>query len=95
MVDTFAKDYARRGMLAYVERIQREERTHGVDTLAHQKWSGANYYDRYLKTVQGGISSTAAMGKGVTEEQFKESWTRPGADGMGEGTSLVVAKSRM
>ncbi|XP_010488192.1 PREDICTED: isocitrate lyase [Camelina sativa] len=95
VVDTFAKDYARRGMLAYVERIQREERTHGVDTLAHQKWSGANYYDRYLKTVQGGISSTAAMGKGVTEEQFKESWTRPGADGMGEGTSLVVAKSRM
>ena len=32
---------------------------------------------------------------GVTEEQFKESWTRPGAAGMGEGTSLVVAKSRM
>ncbi|CAN8258505.1 unnamed protein product [Cochlearia groenlandica] len=95
VVDTFAKDYARRGMLAYVERIQREERSNGVDTLAHQKWSGANYYDRYLKTVQGGISSTAAMGKGVTEEQFKESWTRPGADGMGEGTNLVVAKSRM
>ncbi|WZZ61051.1 hypothetical protein YC2023_061158 [Brassica napus] len=63
VVDTFAKDYARRGMLAYVERIQREERSNGVDTLAHQKWSGANYYDRYLKTVQGGISSTAAMGK--------------------------------
>ncbi|CAG7876772.1 unnamed protein product [Brassica rapa] len=95
VVDTFAKDYARRGMLAYVERIQREERSNGVDTLAHQKWSGANYYDRYLKTVQGGISSTAAMGKGVTEEQFKETWTRPGAAGMGEGTSLVVAKSRM
>lgn len=65
VVDTFAKDYARRGMLAYVERIQREERSNGVDTLAHQKWSGANYYDRYLKTVQGGISSTAAMGKGM------------------------------
>ena len=32
---------------------------------------------------------------GVSEEQFKESWTRPGAAGMGEGTSLVVAKSRM
>lgn len=64
VVDTFAKDYARRGMLAYVERIQREERNNGVDTLAHQKWSGANYYDKYRKTVQGGISSTAAMGKG-------------------------------
>lgn len=64
VIDTFARDYATRGMQAYVERIQRQERTHGVDTLAHQKWSGANYYDRYLKTVQGGIASTAAMGKG-------------------------------
>ncbi|KAL0001726.1 hypothetical protein SO802_015507 [Lithocarpus litseifolius] len=63
-IDTFARDYERRGMLAYVERIQREERNNGVDTLAHQKWSGANYYDKYLKTVQGGISSTAAMGRG-------------------------------
>ncbi|XP_062151006.1 isocitrate lyase [Alnus glutinosa] len=95
VIDTFAKDYARRGMLAYVERIQREERSNGVDTLAHQKWSGANYYDKYLKTVQGGISSTAAMGKGVTEEQFKETWTRPGAVNMGEGTDIVVAKARM
>ncbi|XP_059449169.1 isocitrate lyase [Corylus avellana] len=95
VIDTFAKDYARRGMLAYVERIQREERNNGVDTLAHQKWSGANYYDKYLKTVQGGISSTAAMGKGVTEEQFKETWTRPGAVNMGEGTNVVVAKARM
>ncbi|KAJ4801471.1 Isocitrate lyase [Rhynchospora pubera] len=95
VVDTFAKDFARRGMLAYVERIQREERNNGVDTLAHQKWSGANYYDRYLKTVQGGISSTAAMGKGVTEEQFKETWTRSGAEGMNGGATAVVAKSRM
>lgn len=64
IVDTFAEDFARRGMLAYVEKIQREERNNGVDTLAHQKWSGANYYDRILRTVQGGITSTAAMGKG-------------------------------
>jgi isocitrate lyase len=64
VTDTFARDFARRGMLAYVERIQREERNNGVETLEHQKWSGANFYDRVLKTVQGGISSTAAMGKG-------------------------------
>lgn len=95
VIDTFARDFARRGMLAYVERIQREERNNGVDTLAHQKWSGANYYDRVLKTVQGGISSTAAMGKGVTEEQFKETWTRPGAVEMGEDSPVVVAKARM
>ncbi|XP_058734868.1 isocitrate lyase 2-like [Vicia villosa] len=93
---TFAKDFASRGMLAYVERIQREERKNGVDTLAHQKWAGANYYDRYLKTVQGGVASTAAMGKGVTEEQFKETWTRPGAVGINGGNgSTVVAKARM
>ncbi len=58
-------------MLAYVEGIQRQERIHGVETLAHQKWSGAEYYDNMIKTVQGGVASTAAMGKGVTESQFK------------------------
>ncbi|XP_027347858.1 isocitrate lyase 2 [Abrus precatorius] len=94
ITSTFARDFANRGMLAYVERIQREERNNGVDTLAHQKWAGANYYDRYLKTVQGGVASTAAMGKGVTEEQFKESWTRPGAIDI-DRSSMVVAKARM
>ncbi|TPX44248.1 isocitrate lyase [Synchytrium endobioticum] len=67
----FARDFSQRGMLAYVETIQRQERKNGVDVLQHQKWSGANYYDNMIKTVQGGIASTAAMGKGVTEEQFK------------------------
>ncbi|CAH9121178.1 unnamed protein product [Cuscuta epithymum] len=94
IVDTFAKDFASRGMLAYVEKIQREERKHGVDTLAHQKWSGANYYDRVLRTVQGGITSTAAMGKGVTEEQFQETWTRQGTTDMGDG-GVVIAKARL
>nr|XP_016435999.1 PREDICTED: isocitrate lyase-like [Nicotiana tabacum] len=94
IVDTFAKDFAKRGMLAYVEKIRREERKHGVDTLAHQKWSGANYYDRVLRTVQGGITSTAAMGKGVTEEQFEEKWTREGATNLGDG-NMVIAKAGM
>ncbi|TPX34290.1 isocitrate lyase [Synchytrium microbalum] len=67
----FARDFSQRGMLAYVETIQRQERKNGVDVLQHQKWSGANYYDNMIKSVQGGIASTAAMGKGVTEEQFK------------------------
>lgn len=71
ITDKFAKDYAERGMLAYVQEIQRQERIHGVETLAHQKWSGAEYYDNLIKTVQGGVASTAAMGKGVTESQFK------------------------
>ncbi|KAJ1960605.1 isocitrate lyase 1 [Dispira parvispora] len=70
VVDTFAKDFAQRGMLAYVQGIQRQEREHGVDMLAHQKWSGAYYVDSLMKTVTGGVSSTAAMGQGVTESQF-------------------------
>lgn len=35
------------------------------------QWSGGDYADSLLKTVTGGVSSTAAMGKGVTEDQFK------------------------
>lgn len=45
ITDLFARDYAKRGMLAYVSGIQRQERINGVETLAHQKWSGAEYYD--------------------------------------------------
>jgi len=71
-IDRFAADYAKRGMLAYVEGIQRVERAFGVETLQHQAWSGANYVDRMLKSVTGGVSSTAAMGKGVTETQFTQ-----------------------
>lgn len=36
-------------MMAYVEKIQRQEREHGVETLTHQKWSGAEYYDNLSK----------------------------------------------
>ncbi|KAJ1551554.1 isocitrate lyase 1, partial [Nowakowskiella sp. JEL0078] len=63
ITDIFSKDFSKRGMLAYVEGIQRKEREHGVELLAHQKWSGAEYFDNLIKTVQGGIASTAAMGK--------------------------------
>ena len=60
-------------MKAYVELIQRRERDIGCDVLTHQKWSGADYADNMMKAVTGGVSSTAAMGKGVTEAQFAES----------------------
>ena len=36
------------------------------------QWSGADYMDNLMKTVTGGVSSTAAMGKGVTEDQFHD-----------------------
>ncbi|PYH97327.1 isocitrate lyase and phosphorylmutase [Aspergillus ellipticus CBS 707.79] len=71
ITDQFAKAYAKQGMRAYGELVQEPEIEHGVDVVTHQKWSGANYVDNLLKMVTGGISSTAAMGKGVTEDQFK------------------------
>lgn len=57
-------------MKAYVEIVQSQEREIGCDVLTHQKWSGADYADSLIKTVTGGVSSTAAMGSGVTESQF-------------------------
>ena len=65
--DKFAKEYAKRGMRAYGELIQAPEMDNKVDVVTHQKWSGANYVDNLLKMVTGGVSSTSAMGKGVTE----------------------------
>ncbi len=66
----FAKAYSQQGMRAYGELVQEPEMEGGVDVVKHQKWSGANYVDELLKMVQGGVSSTSAMGKGVTEDQF-------------------------
>merc|ERR1711939_769590 len=68
--NAFAKDYAKRGMLAYGELVQEPEMANNIDVVKHQKWSGANYVDNMLKMVTGGVSSTSAMGKGVTEDQF-------------------------
>ncbi|KAL2125976.1 hypothetical protein VTI74DRAFT_2037 [Chaetomium olivicolor] len=68
--DRFARAYAQQGMRAYGELVQEPEMDLGVDVVKHQKWSGATYVDELQKMVTGGISSTAAMGKGVTEDQF-------------------------
>ncbi|TGJ88670.1 hypothetical protein E0Z10_g55 [Xylaria hypoxylon] len=68
--DRFAAAYAQNGMRAYGELVQEPEIDAGVDVVKHQKWSGATYVDELQKMVTGGISSTAAMGKGVTEDQF-------------------------
>merc|ERR1711935_47677 len=51
-IDNFAKDFKTRGMLSYVETIQREERKNKVETLTHQTWSGAQLIDAQLSTVQ-------------------------------------------
>ncbi|EGX91393.1 isocitrate lyase [Cordyceps militaris CM01] len=68
--DSFAKAYAKNGMRAYGELVQEPEMELGVDVVKHQKWSGANYVDELQKMITGGVSSTSAMGKGVTEDQF-------------------------
>ncbi|KZZ91070.1 Isocitrate lyase/phosphorylmutase [Moelleriella libera RCEF 2490] len=68
--DTFAKAYSKHGMRAYGELVQEPEMEGAVDVVKHQKWSGATYVDELQKMVTGGVSSTAAMGKGVTEDQF-------------------------
>lgn len=68
---SFAKGFSERGMHAYGQDVQKQEIELGVDTVKHQKWSGAEYIDDILKMLTGGVSSTAAMGKGVTEDQFK------------------------
>ena len=70
IADTFSKAYIKQGMRAYGEIIQEPEMENGIEVVTHQTWSGANYVDNMLKMVSGGVSSTAAMGKGVTEEQF-------------------------
>jgi len=71
-IDNFAKNYSEIGMRAYGQTIQQPEIENGVEVVKHQKWSGAEYIDNLLKLVTGGVSSTAAMGAGVTEDQFKD-----------------------
>lgn len=71
-VDTFAKNYAEIGMKAYGQQVQKPEIEGGVEVVKHQKWSGAEYIDSLLRMVSGGVTSTAAMGAGVTEDQFKD-----------------------
>lgn len=70
-VDNFSRDFAAHGMRAYGQNIQAKEIESGVEVVKHQKWSGAEYVDSIVKLVTGGVSSTSAMGAGVTESQFK------------------------
>lgn len=70
IITKLARAFGDRGMLAYVQDIQRQERAHQVELLTHQKWSGAELVDQMVNVASGGVSSTAAMGAGVTEAQF-------------------------
>mmetsp|Transcript_29781 Transcript_29781/g.89600 ORF Transcript_29781/g.89600 Transcript_29781/m.89600 type:complete len:336 (+) Transcript_29781:204-1211(+) len=80
----FVRDYASRGMRAYVETIQRAERDTGAPILKHQTWSGAELMDTMQGLATGGGSSTASMGAGVTEDQFGEAPDDVAADAAGD-----------
>lgn len=69
-VTRFARAYKKDHMLAYVNMVQRQERDDNVETLTHQKWSGAELIDSIQQTITGGLSSTSAMQGGNTEAQF-------------------------
>ncbi|CUM67796.1 uncharacterized protein PRCAT00005502001 [Priceomyces carsonii] len=71
-VDDFANKFSQIGMRAYGQYVQQPEIEKGVEVVKHQKWSGAEYIDGLLKLASGGVTSTAAMGAGVTEDQFKD-----------------------
>jgi isocitrate lyase len=70
VITKLARSFGDRGMLAYVQDIQRQERNEKIELLTHQKWSGAELVDQMVNVASGGVSSTAAMGAGVTEAQF-------------------------
>ncbi len=69
---TFAEDFAKRKMLAYVEGIQRQERLKKVDALTHQKWSGVDLIGSQQEAATSGRTSTGASGKKSTEHQFSK-----------------------
>jgi len=47
------REYGKRGVISYVEMIQRKERSEHVDMITHQKWSGASLLDKQMNTVTG------------------------------------------
>ncbi|KAK6463244.1 isocitrate lyase [Scheffersomyces coipomensis] len=71
-VDDFSNKYSQIGMRAYGQTVQQPEIEKGVEVVKHQKWSGAEYIDGLLRMVTAGVTSTAAMGAGVTEDQFHD-----------------------
>lgn len=74
MSEVFSRNFATKGMLAYVEYIQRKEKIEKVDQLLHQKWSGANLKDKEVTLASAGKASSIAndaTGES-TEKQFAQ-----------------------
>ncbi len=58
------------GMKAYVDLVQNKERELKCNVLTHQVWSGANYIDSIVNTVQSNGASGSAVGGDSTEHGF-------------------------
>ncbi|MGE5468049.1 MAG: isocitrate lyase [Ignavibacteria bacterium] len=68
-----AQDYAKRGMSAYVEKVQEPEfaaRDRGYTFVSHQQEVGTGYFDDVTTVIQGGASSVTALTGSTEEEQF-------------------------
>jgi isocitrate lyase len=68
-----AKEYAKHGMTAYVEKVQEPEfaaRDRGYSFVSHQQEVGTGYFDDVTNVIQEGHSSTTAMHGSTEEEQF-------------------------
>ena len=68
-------DYVRRGMTAYVEKVQEPEfaaSERGYTFASHQQDVGAGYFDDVTTVIQGGQSSVTALTGSTEEEQFDD-----------------------
>ena len=68
-------DYVRRGMTAYVEKVQEPEfaaSERGYTFANHQQEVGAGYFDDVTTVIQGGQSSVTALTGSTEEEQFDD-----------------------
>ena len=68
-----AHDYARRGMSAYIEKVQEPEfaaRERGYTFVSHQQEVGTGYFDDVTTVIQGGRSSVTALTGSTEEDQF-------------------------
>jgi isocitrate lyase len=68
-----AQDYTKRGMTAYVEKVQEPEfaaRNRGYTFVSHQQEVGTGYFDDVTTVIQGGKSSVTALTGSTEEEQF-------------------------
>ena len=68
-----SQDYVKRGMTAYVEKVQEPEfaaRDRGYSFVSHQQEVGTGYFDDVTTVIQGGTSSVTALTGSTEEEQF-------------------------